>query len=1039
MRNIPLVVTVFCASLFAGAMRASDEPGGLTYEHDIRPIFKAYCFDCHGASEELKGELDLRLKRLLVRGGKSGPAIQPGKPAESHLIRRVLAGQMPPGENKLPPEQVAILQRWIAEGAPTARPEPDTLDAGIGITPEERAFWSFQPIKRHAVPAVTASDRVRTPIDAFLLARMQQRGLTFSPDADKRTLLLRASLDLTGLPPKPAQIESFLADTSEDAYEKLIERLLESKHYGERWARHWLDIAGYADTEGSTNSDADRPWAYFYRDYVIRSLNADKPFYQFLREQLAGSEMVPRPHKNLLPDQIEKLTATGFLRMAADGTGSGANDETARNQTIADTIKIISTSLLGLSVGCAQCHDHRFDPISQKDYYQLRAVFEPALDWKNWRTPGQRLVSLYTRQDRDRSAEIEREADKIIARKTEQQSEYITEAFEKELTKFPEELHEQLRTAYRMPEDQRNDQQKQLLAKFPSANITPGTLYQYNQQHADELKKFDERVEQLRSKKAKEQFLRVLSEVPDVVPETFVFHRGEHQQPTERVTPAALTIAAPAGRPVAIANNDPSLPTTGRRLAYAKWLTNGTHPLVTRVLVNRVWLHHFGRGLVGTPTDFGVLGERPTHPQLLDWLASEFVARDWSLKELHRLIMTSTAYRQSSVADARQLAIEPANRLYWKWPVQRLDAEIVRDRILATSGVLRDNMFGPPVLVGTDDAGQVIVEGDETRRSIYILAKRTQPVALLKAFDAPVMEVNCERRSSSTVATQSLMLMNSNFILRHAGLFALRLQNEVSTPVPVDFDLSGFQGLESDWDCGWGDWDQDGQRVTRFAPFPHWTGQAWQGGQQLPDPELGAAMLGTSGGHPGEQLAVIRRWVAPRAGQLTISGRLVHKPGEGDGVQASVHSSRGGLAGQWTAQKSSTDTNIDSIHVQPGDTIDLVVDCRQDATFDTYDWEVQLQLKTEAGELLTTTSKEGFHGPQPAVPLLPGLIMRAWQLAYGRPASEDELSGSLEFLASQVEHVRQHGPATVQNNQLVQAVTNLCQVLLTSNEFLYVD
>ena len=1039
MRNIPLVVTVFSASLFVGAVRASDEPGGLTYEHDIRPIFKAHCFDCHGASEELKGDLDLRLKRLLVRGGKSGPAIQPGKPEESYLIRRVQTGQMPPGDNKLPPEQIAILRRWVAAGAPTARPEPDTLDAGISITPEERAFWSFQPIQRHPVPTVTTRDRARTPIDAFLLARMQPRGLTFSPDADKRTLLRRAFLDLTGLPPKPAQVELFLSDTSANAYEKLIERLLESKHYGERWARHWLDIAGYADTEGSTNSDADRPWAYFYRDYVIRSLNADKPFDQFLREQLAGSEMVPRPHQDLLPAQIDKLTATGFLRMAADGTGSGANDETARNQTIADTIKIVSTSLLGLSVGCAQCHDHRYDPIPQNDYYALRAVFEPALDWKHWKTPEQRLVSLYTHQDRTRSAEIEREADEIIARRKEQENEYISEAFEKELTKVPAELHEPLRAAHRTAEDQRSDQQKQLLGQFPSANVMPGTLYQYGQQYADELKKFDERVEQLRNKKAKEQFVRVLSEVPDVVPETFVFHRGEHQQPTQRVRPAALTITAPAGQRATIATNDPSLPTSGRRLAFARWLTNGTHPLVTRVLVNRIWLHHFGRGLVGTPADFGVLGERPTHPRLLDWLASEFVARDWSLKELHRLIMTSTAYRQSSVADAHQLAIEPANRLYWKWPVQRLDAEIVRDRILATSGALGDKMFGPPVRVSTDDSGQVIVEGDDTRRSIYILAKRTQPVALLKAFDAPVMEVNCERRSSSTVATQSLMLMNSNFILRQAGRFARRLQDEVSTPLPFDFDLSRFRNVESDWHCGWGDWDPEGQRVTRFAPFPHWTGQGWQGGDQLPDPQLGAATLTASGGHPGEQLAVIRRWVAPLDGQLTLSGQLVHKPSEGDGVRASVHSSRGGSAGQWIAQKTSTETNVESIPVQAGDTIDLVVDCRQDTTSDTYDWEVQLQLKTEAGELLTTTSQDGFHGPQPTVSLLPGLVERAWQLAYGRPASEDELNGSLEFLASQVQHVRQHGPAAVQNNQLVQAMTNLCQALLTSNEFLYVD
>ncbi len=320
-------------------------------ERDIRPIFKEHCFDCHGAAEKVEGGLDLRLVRFMVSGGESGSALAPGKPSESLLLDRIKAGEMPPTGKKVPAEQIAKIEQWILTGANTAQPEPEKIDPGIGITAAEREFWSFQPIVRPEIPMFTDSDRVRTPIDAFLLAEMRPHGLNFSADADKQTLIKRIHFDLIGLPPTADQMATFMADQSPGAYEALVDRLLESPHYGERWARHWLDVAGYADSEGYTDSDADRPWAYFYRDYVIRAMNADKPFDQFIHEQLAGDELVPPPYNNLTPDQIEKLTATGFLRLAADGTGSGANDDQARNQTIADTIKIVSTSLLGLSVG----------------------------------------------------------------------------------------------------------------------------------------------------------------------------------------------------------------------------------------------------------------------------------------------------------------------------------------------------------------------------------------------------------------------------------------------------------------------------------------------------------------------------------------------------------------------------------------------------------------------------------------------------------------------------------------------------------------
>ena len=1017
----------------------AQEAGGLTLERDIRPILKQHCFDCHGAAKEVKAGLDLRLVRFMIQGGESGAAIAPGKPAESFLLQRIKAGEMPPGEKKVPPEQIAIIERWLAGGAQTARPEPDKIDDGIGITPEERAFWSFQPVQRPAVPAFPDADRARTPIDSLLLLKMKQRGLSFSIDADKSVLMKRLYLDLVGLPPKPEEVAAYLADESAGAYSALVDRLLDSPHYGERWARHWLDVAGYADTEGYSNNDADRPWAYFYRDYVIRSLNTDKPFDQFIQEQLAGDEMVPLPHKNLAAEQIDKLTATGFLRMAVDGTGSGSNDDTARNHTIADTIKIVSTSLLGLSVGCAQCHDHRYDPIPQKDYYALRAVFEPALDWKSWRTPQQRLVTLYTDADRAKAAEVEAEAQKIAAEKNTKQSKYMDEALEKELTKHPKEMQEKLRTAYKTPGDKRTDEQKKLLKAYPSVNISAGNLYQYNQGHADELKGYDKKIGEVRAKKPVEQFLRVLTEVPDKIPETFVFHRGEFKQPTEAVTPAALTIAAPPGKRVEIASKAESQPTTGRRLAYAKWLTSGEHPLTTRVLVNRIWKHHFGRGIVGTPSDFGMLGERPTHPALLDWLASEFVEQGWSLKKLHRLIVTSTVYRQTSVADPEKLAIDGANSLYWKFPVQRLDAEIIRDRILATSGALGDKMFGAPVNVKADDAGQVLVDGDETRRSIYVKVKRTQPVAMLKAFDAPVMEVNCETRPSSTVAPQSLMLMNSTFILRHAKKFAERVQAEAKSPIEVDFDLKRLQGKSFAWKFGSGLLDEQAGRVADFTALPHFTGSAWQGGATLPDPKLGYVFVSATGGHPGNKFASIRRWVAPQSGILAVNGSLGHPSENGDGVRGTIVSSRSGVAGQWVAQKSGVETNVASIAVELGDTIDFVVDCRENETSDSFSWEVGLALKQESGEFLTANSQNEFLGTSYDVSLVPAQVAHAWQLAYSRPATPDELSSSLDFLANQIDYLLRNGSAEVKKAPMLHAMTNLCHVLMSSNEFLYVE
>ncbi|MFM7865383.1 MAG: DUF1549 domain-containing protein, partial [Planctomycetaceae bacterium] len=373
--------------------------------------------------------------------------------------------------------------------------------------------------------------------DRFLLDRLQAKGLHYSPAAPRAALLRRTFYDLIGLPPGPDDVDAYLNDDDPAAHDRLLDRLLASPYYGERWGRHWLDAAGYADSEGATNADAERTNAWRYRDYVIQSFNSDKPASRFIHEQLAGDELAGPLGPELTAEQTELLTAVGFLTMAANGTGSGDNSPAARNQTITDTLKIVSTSLLGLSVGCAQCHDHRYDPISQVDYYRLRAVFDPALDWQNWKTPAERQVSLYTNADRQKAAEVETRAAEVSREREGRQAEYMRAALEQELTKYAEPLRGELKLAYETAADKRTAEQQALLQAHPAVNISPGVLYQYNQAAADDLKKYDERIAAIRAEKPVEQFLRTLVEPAGHQPASHRFHRGEFGQPKETVTP----------------------------------------------------------------------------------------------------------------------------------------------------------------------------------------------------------------------------------------------------------------------------------------------------------------------------------------------------------------------------------------------------------------------------------------------------------------------------------------------------------------------
>ncbi len=808
------MLRVFAFSLVSGlclvaSVRAEAPEAPLTFEKDVQPLLKTHCLHCHGEEEELKGGLDLRLKRLMLKGGDSSPAIVPKNAAESYLIERLRAGEMPPADAGKPLSKTEIdrIARWIDEGAATLAPEPEDIGRGMLITPADRQFWAFQPIRRPPVPKVKHPEEPANPIDAFILSKLESHDLRFSPAADRRTLIRRLCFDLWGLPPEPAAVEEFLNDPSPLAWENLIDRMLASPRFGERWARHWLDVAGYADSEGATNDDAERQWAWKYRDYVIRSFNEDKPFNEFIIEQLAGDELVELPSKNLTPDEIEKLTATGFLRMAPDGTASAGIDKAlAQNQVIADTLEIVTGTLLGLTVKCAQCHEHRYDPISQADYYELRAVFEPAWNWKQWRTPPNRLISLTTDADRKRSTELEAEAKQIDEERRKRQDELIEAVFERELKKVPDADREAIVEARKIPEKKRTKEQSALLRKYPNVNVSAGSLYLYDKKAADELKDLAAKAKAVRDQKPQSEFVRALTETPGQVPATFLFHRGDHEQPKQQLAPAALTILAPYAQDHPLPANDPARKTTGRRLAYAHWLTSGEHPLVSRVLVNRMWRHLLGRGIVDTPSDFGRLGDRPTHPELLDWLATEFVDRGWSQKELLRLILTSRTYRQALRTDQKHQELDPDNRLFGGARLRRVEAEVLRDSILAVSGKLNSKPFGPPVPVMADLVGQWVIgienlnagrpgavidmNGEEFRRSIYVQVRRSRPLAVLDTFDAPRMEPHCEARSTSTVAPQSLMLMNGPFPLEEANHFADRIVQEAGDVPAAQIELA---------------------------------------------------------------------------------------------------------------------------------------------------------------------------------------------------------------------------------------------------------
>jgi hypothetical protein len=941
---------------------AADEP---SLPNDVLPLLKARCVKCHGPAKQ-EAKLDLSTPSSLARGGETGTAIAPSKPDESLLWQRVEADEMPP-EEPLSAEEKGLLRRWIASGA-KGLPEKVAADS-------KSVHWSFAPLHESPLPAVSASPRVRTPVDRFVLARLEDKGLAFNADADRWTLVRRASFDLTGLPPTPDEILAFVNDDAADAYERMVERFLASSRYGQRWGKYWLDAAGYADSNGYFNADSDRPLAYRYRDYVVRALNADKPFDRFVVEQLAGDELAGHdPSRPATPDIISLLEATHYLRNAQDGSGeSDGNAEEVRADryfVLEGVAQIVSSSLLGLTMQCAKCHDHKFDPITQRDYYQLQSVFYPVFNIQDWIKPSQRFVYASLPGETERWEEHARQIDAEVATLKRQFVDWARANRPPSVTLFhdefddsspplvenwsntapgddvpagsppvelnsaaapgarrlggslqilesgaagdrwlstrqsfdwtPDEKGEWIQVTFDLVQDHVeggepaariayliglcdfNDNGAvprgnvlfdgkpaggvDIHVDYPGVDSTPaGDLgrakYQPGHNYgvritnvgdgkcrishlidgiADEsarelpaedlcdggfgfeyccgrsfvvdnviversvpgagsdegAKKVAEAIQSKHKELAAaiKQREAQRGERPGKIscavdgsesaPEVFLLERGNHGSPREPVMPAPLAALTDGDSGLKIAPPPSGAKSTGRRLAWANWLTEpGSRQaaLVARVQVNRIWQHHFGTGIVATTENLGTSGAAPSHPELLELLAAEFIRSGWSLKAMHRLMLNSTVYRQACDLAPEAHKVDPDNRLLWRHSLRRLDAESIRDAMLTVAGALDGTYGGSYVPTTRRDSGEVVVDPKvegANRRSLYLQQRRTQTLSMLNVFDAPTLVFNCLERPTSTMPLQSLALLNSEFSVAQATRLADRLERE---------------------------------------------------------------------------------------------------------------------------------------------------------------------------------------------------------------------------------------------------------------------
>jgi mono/diheme cytochrome c family protein len=739
----PVVVAILGAWL-APLAHAAEK---VDFARDVKPLLARRCFACHGPTTSEGG---LRLdehEAALAELDSGSHAIVPGEADASELILRVSESdeslRMPPEGKPLTPEEIAALRTWIDQGAAWQK------------------HWAFVPPVRQTPPEVKRRDWVANPIDVFILAGLDSKGLGPAPAADRRSLARRAYFDLTGLPPTGEQLEEFLQDREADAWPRLLDRLLSSPHYGEQWARHWLDLVRYAETN-SFERDGAKPNAWKYRDYVIRSFNADKPYDQFVREQLAGDE--------LQPESEEAIIATGYYRLGI-WDEEPADPLQARYDDWDDLISTTSQTFLGLTVGCARCHDHKIDPIPQADYYGLLAFFADVTPYADIHERDPARFSLWdmsSPEDRKRRSELVSQQEEI----------------QRELVAMEEAGVQRMQPADQ--EISRTPDREQLLKDKlqQHLNVSEWGLYQQSKARVEEVR------QKIAALPSPESALALARCEPRPEP-THIMLRGNPHVPGEVVEPHFPELF---GAPT------PTIPpaaegarSAGRRRVLAEWIASPENMLTARVIVNRVWQHHFGRGIVRSTNNFGELGDPPTHPELLDWLALWLIDHQWRLKPLHRLIMTSNAYQMNSSGDGatadRALAMDPTNDLFWRFDMRRLSAEELRDAMLATSGKLNPKLYGPSVypalsaeVLATqsrpgDGWGQSTPE-EQSRRSIYIFVKRSLLTPLLTAFDFPDVDTSCEARFVTTQPGQALTMLNGEFANQQAEFFARRVAAE---------------------------------------------------------------------------------------------------------------------------------------------------------------------------------------------------------------------------------------------------------------------
>lgn len=769
------------------------------FEKKIRPLLASNCFGCHSSeSKQLRGQLLLDSREGVLKGGSSGqPAVVPGDPDRSLLIRaiRYLDSklQMPPA-GQLTEAEIRDLEEWVKMGAPDPRP-----DLRVALAPASKAydfdraktFWSFRPVADPRPPAVKSKTWVKNSIDRFILAKLEEKNLHPVADAGRRTLIRRATFDLIGLPPTPEEVAAFLLDKSPDAFSKVVDRLLASPHYGEHWGRHWLDVVRYADTAGD-NSDFPVPAAYRYRNYVIKSFNDDKPYDQFIREQIAG-DLLPA---NSAAEKNEKIIATGYLAMSR--RFGSRNKEF--NLTLDDTIDNVGKAFLGLSVSCSRCHDHKFDPIPMRDYYALYGIFNSS----RFAFPGAEIyphpadmVPLVSGKQAETFSKWQKTLEDLDDRKEQLVAEMGVAGRNKaQKEKQAKELAEKAAGNQDVPPGQAQSKTEKAESVAGSEERRPADFDRDARNWAlpRESKRMPEEVE-AESKEVKASIVELNQSSPKVDKAYAVVDgRLANARLHRKGDPKSLGDEVPRGFLTILGGQQlPETSQSSGRDYLARWIADPANPLTARVLVNRIWEYHFGKGIVATPNDFGARGQAPTHPELLDFLASRFIESKWSIKAMHRMIVTSRAYQLSSSSDTQNAALDVGNSYLWRYDRRRLSAEEIRDALLSVSGQLDTTMgmahpFAPEREWKYTQHSQFFGVYETKRRSVYLMQQRLKKHPLMEVFDGPDTNSSTPYRSATVTPVQALYLMNDPFVHEQADLFAVRVGMAVeSLPERIDF------------------------------------------------------------------------------------------------------------------------------------------------------------------------------------------------------------------------------------------------------------